>query len=808
MKLTLDQALQKGVTAHREGNLREAEKFYRAILETQPSHPDANHNLGVLAASLNQLEVALPHFSAALEANSEIEQFWLSYIDALIKSKQVQNARKVIERGRKKKIAEKKLAALEKELVKSQPVPKSRSSEIGNLEPAITLREVGKYLEAEGWLTRFIEKHPNEAEALSLLSQLLLLNKKEAEAEEALSRAMSINAELSSVRRNQARLFLKRSQIAEALERAQAAYDSEPEDPEGWIVLGACLVANKRVEEALVLVERALVARPEYAEAYASRALIRYRMSDVLGAASDAESAVLLKPHLVQVWQLLADLRSKNNDLNGATEALEHAHDYEPNNISLKIMLGEFRRKCNKLVEAVEILKETTTLSPKNTDAWINFGVALQQANDITEAKQAFKKALEINPSLPEVAVSLGVMEKDLGNLDSARRYFEAAVKEKPGLAQAHSWLGDLSRQQGNLEEAEASYIRAIELKPDFAEVHNNLGNLFRGIGKFKAAEESYARAVESKPDFFEAHNNLGITLQRLGRLEESETVIRETIGLNPSCAAAHSNLGVTLKNIGKLAESAVHFQEAIELNPDLIDAHRLLAVVLDGLGETDRSIDILQEALRKRPDDSGCQLYLKILTAKNSNPIEFSERRKAWSESSEKIWRLHKDPEKKVIARLYELNTLNLEMEDDPSFGDTRGSAYNLFQNGDQVLSELRSDLIGMLKALFLAEIYVADSFFSIFRSGGGTVRHDHITLRDADSLMPVTHLKYSLVYYLEVGDQSGLKPGYLKFYEPEDKILPHNGLISVFPSTRQHSSAYDGSSERVIVGLNFYAY
>ena len=108
MKLTVDQALQKGVTAHREGNLQEAEKFYRAILETQPSHPDANHNLGVLAASLNQLEVALPHFSAALDANSEIEQFWVSYIDALIKSKRVQNARQLIERGRKKKISEKK----------------------------------------------------------------------------------------------------------------------------------------------------------------------------------------------------------------------------------------------------------------------------------------------------------------------------------------------------------------------------------------------------------------------------------------------------------------------------------------------------------------------------------------------------------------------------------------------------------------------------------------------------------------------------------------------------------------------------
>ena len=44
MELTVDQALQQGVAAHKAGNLKEAEKLYRAILSTQ-NHPDANHNL-------------------------------------------------------------------------------------------------------------------------------------------------------------------------------------------------------------------------------------------------------------------------------------------------------------------------------------------------------------------------------------------------------------------------------------------------------------------------------------------------------------------------------------------------------------------------------------------------------------------------------------------------------------------------------------------------------------------------------------------------------------------------------------------
>ena len=88
MELTIEQALQQGVTAHKEGELQDAERLYRAILQSQPLHPDANHNLGVLAVSVNKIELALPLFKTALEANPKIGQFWLSYIEALFKGKQ------------------------------------------------------------------------------------------------------------------------------------------------------------------------------------------------------------------------------------------------------------------------------------------------------------------------------------------------------------------------------------------------------------------------------------------------------------------------------------------------------------------------------------------------------------------------------------------------------------------------------------------------------------------------------------------------------------------------------------------------
>ena len=76
----------------------------------------------------------------------------------------------------------------------------------------------------------------------------------------------------------------------------------------------------------------------------------------------------------------------------------------------------------------------------------------------------------------------------------------------------------------------------------------------------------------------------------------------------------------------------------------------------------------------------------------------------------------------------------------------------------------------------------------------------------RDKEPILSLAKQKYSLVYYLSVGDQECSQPGILKFYEPSEDILPSEGLITIFPADRYHSSVYGGSKNRVIVGVNFY--
>jgi Tfp pilus assembly protein PilF len=478
-------------------------------LRVQPNHPDANHNLGVLAVSVNKSEAALPLFKMALEANPNQGQFWLSYVDALIKDKQFGNARRVLEQGKKSGLAGEKVEVLEAQLVQLDFNLKNQKTEPNKLSKAIELREMGRYQEAQDWLTKFLEAEPTDAEGWSLLSQLFLLDKKDIEAEKALATAILINPNLPSIYRNQARLLLKNSKPAEALLKAQSGFEKSTDDPESWIVLAACLGANQRDVEALPLAERALKVRPNYAEAFASRAMIRLRAKNTTGAIEDLEKAGTLKPHLVQIWEFLGTLRYQNKNLSGAIEALKKAHALEPDNVNSMINLGEFLRQDKRIEEAITILNEATEKAPENASAWINLGAVLQQDNKIESAQVAYKKALAINPNAAEVCNNLGSIAKDTKDWESAQKYFEQAIAIKPDFAEAYSNMGFSMQELGRLEDAEISYSKAIAIKPDFAEAIFNLGTLFKELGRLTEAEASFAQAIRLKPDFVKAHNEI-----------------------------------------------------------------------------------------------------------------------------------------------------------------------------------------------------------------------------------------------------------------------------------------------------------
>ena len=77
-------------------------KFYGSVMKLQPKHADANHNMGFLKVYTDIALEALPYLQTALQADTSVVQFWLSYIKALIKLDKTVEATRILNSGKGK----------------------------------------------------------------------------------------------------------------------------------------------------------------------------------------------------------------------------------------------------------------------------------------------------------------------------------------------------------------------------------------------------------------------------------------------------------------------------------------------------------------------------------------------------------------------------------------------------------------------------------------------------------------------------------------------------------------------------------
>ncbi|MDA9062883.1 tetratricopeptide repeat protein [Candidatus Pelagibacter sp.] len=366
--------------------------------------------------------------------------------------------------------------------------------------------------------------------------------------------------------------------------------------------------------------------------------------------------------------------------------------------------------------------------------------------------------------------------------LKEAKILFLNILQIQPTHYKAHTNLGAILLKLGKLDEAEVSFKKAIEFKPEFAVAHYNLGVTQEKLNRFNEAEISYKKAIEYKTDYVEAHTNLGAILLKLGKLDEAEVSFKKAIEFKPEFAVAHYNLGVTQEKLNRFNEAEISYKKAIEYKTDYVEAHNNLNMIL-----------------RQN------KLLLKIEQAKNSEKkIKVSNLDTDISLATNPFIS-KRNVEIELLDELYKINSVELDKTRDIRYGNGRCSDYELFENNSSILQTVEKDLTYIMSQAVKSDIYIIESFFNILRAGSGLTSHKH--LNNFDKTHNLINKKYSLTYYLSVGDQNCSKPGILKLYDPDEEILPSEGTIVIFPADRNHSAAYGGKIDRVMIGVNFYS-
>lgn len=180
--------------------------------------------------------------------------------------------------------------------------------------------------------------------------------------------------------------------------------------------LGAALLAQGRLAEALAESERAVRLRPTYAEAHLNLALAKAGQGRRVEAEAHLRRAIEIRPR----------------------SAPAHAR------------LGAMLQEQGRLDEALEHLNAAVQIAPESAGAHNDLGVALARSGRVAEARAEFSEAVRIDPGFARAQNNLGLTMAQMGQLSAAADHFRTAIRSQPDFAEARRNLDEALRRSGD----------------------------------------------------------------------------------------------------------------------------------------------------------------------------------------------------------------------------------------------------------------------------------------------------------------------------------------------------------------------
>ncbi|WP_052408659.1 O-linked N-acetylglucosamine transferase family protein [Paraburkholderia acidipaludis] len=519
--MTIEAELQQAIAHHNANRIEQAGQLYHAILSSEPDHPDANHNFGVLLLQKGDVTGGLSHLQAAVSAAPERRNFWVNYVNVLTMS------------GRQEEAQRASAAAREHGFVIGTAGAAAPAATPETPEPLEALAQQGRHDEAEALARQRVEGNPDDALAWKTLAYAQLrrgdLSRALGPLEEA-ARLLPNDAELDrhryAARAMHDGLALEAChEYAEAAQRFQAVVDTYPDHPDANHRLGAMAIHLCHPEDAIPLIEKAIGINPnnlQYWAHYIDALLQADRVSAAWLALNMAQKRGLAGPQIdklislmtfVSTGQLLkvprpipaAGASAAADAPAGSDEAAAHTTPAEAD-LRLSPEDEQHLHELVKLYNAGDmetVLKQAQAVArrlPRHPFPGKVLTLTYHRLGQYDVALENGLKTLELSPDDPQVLLIVAGLYQVRHNMREAARHCERLVKLAPGNSEALRLMGVIKVDLGELDEAERLGRLAIDIQPG-ALAYNSLGVALMKQGRLDEAGELFRRSSELDPD-------------------------------------------------------------------------------------------------------------------------------------------------------------------------------------------------------------------------------------------------------------------------------------------------------------------
>ena len=391
-KLSVNQALSKAKSHEKKGEILEAQKLYKVVLDAFPNNKKAKLMLANLDKSFQNSKVKKPpsniinqlvalynqgHLSLVIE---HCQRFIGQFPDAFIIWNILGAANKGLGR-----VEEASKAFMK--VVKLNPTYADGYNNLG-----VTLQEQGKFEGALMAYKKAISIKPNYAEAYNNLGNTLLEQGEPAGAISSYKKAISIDSNFAEANYNMGFALSSINKPEEAIVAYNNAISIKPNYSEAYCNLGNAYKEIGKLNEAIDFYRNAISINPKYAQVYNNLGKV-FQEQDKLEFAMEAyKKATSLKLEYSEAWTNGAEALEKWNKLDELDDWLKQAHKnlkIVPSDISY--FQSKFLWRIKKRKEALKLISTINlkTVSENRKQGFLNLKAKC------FESSQNFSKAYD-----------------------------------------------------------------------------------------------------------------------------------------------------------------------------------------------------------------------------------------------------------------------------------------------------------------------------------------------------------------------------------------------------------------------------
>jgi tetratricopeptide (TPR) repeat protein len=306
---------------------------------------------------------------------------------------------------------------------------------------------------------------------------------------------------------SQALAMLKTGRAASAEKQLRAIQAAGPGEVNSLHLLGAALLYQGKVAEAIEVLQRAIVSRPDFWQARTDLARAYRAAERRQEAREELKRVVAAAPLLESAWLAYGDVLVELEKYPDAKYAYECARLADPHTRRIDQAREALSVDDHKTAEA--IFRDVLRADPAHVAALCGLAAVSLTASRPQDAVRLLQHALKQSAHLPLARRGLSQALLALGALPEAESTIRGLLTmegENP-----NNWvlLATVYTRLMRQEDALAAFEEAARLNPGEVRLRLSVGHLNKTLGRRGECEQAYRRCLEMSPGFGEAYWSL-----------------------------------------------------------------------------------------------------------------------------------------------------------------------------------------------------------------------------------------------------------------------------------------------------------